>query len=125
MDPLQMLLQQASNVSSSAFAENSRYRNIEVAYGSLTDGRQVNYLRRRFLPQPEQMQTIAEHKLCEDERLDQIANRYLGDPEKFWQVCDANRAMRPADLTDKNAEETHERIIRIAAQAGMPAQRQG
>ena len=25
--------------------------------------------------------------------------QYLGDPEQFWRICDANDAMRPDDLT--------------------------
>ena len=34
------------------------------------------------------------------DRLDNIAARYLGDPEQFWRICDANGAMRPDELTD-------------------------
>jgi hypothetical protein len=26
--------------------------------------------------------------------------RYLGDPEQFWRICDANDVLRPAELTD-------------------------
>jgi hypothetical protein len=33
------------------------------------------------------------------DRLDLIAARALGDAEHFWQVCDANNAMNPFDLT--------------------------
>jgi len=28
-----------------------------------------------------------------------IAARTLGDPELFWQICDANNAMNPAQFT--------------------------
>ena len=28
------------------------------------------------------------------------AAQTIGDPELFWRICDANRAMRPEDLTD-------------------------
>jgi nucleoid-associated protein YgaU len=42
---------------------------------------------------------LAEHMVTEGERLDQITARYLGDPEQFWRVADANNAMRPDDLT--------------------------
>jgi len=34
------------------------------------------------------------------ERLDHIAAHYFGDPELFWRICDANRAMRPEELTE-------------------------
>jgi hypothetical protein len=28
----------------------------------------------------------------------EITAKTLGDPEKFWKVCDANNAMKPIDL---------------------------
>jgi hypothetical protein len=28
-----------------------------------------------------------------------LTARYIGDPEQFWRVCDANRALLPDDLT--------------------------
>ena len=40
---------------------------------------------------------------------------YLGDPEQFWRVCDANRAMRPDELT-----ETIGRRLRITLPEGIP-----
>jgi len=40
----------------------------------------------------------------------------LGDPELFWRVCDANRAMRPDELT-----ETIGRRLRITLPEGIPA----
>ena len=27
-----------------------------------------------------------------------MANRFYGDPEQFWRICDANRTLRPDDL---------------------------
>ena len=29
------------------------------------------------------------------ERLDHLSFRYYKDAERFWRICDANRAMRP------------------------------
>jgi hypothetical protein len=34
------------------------------------------------------------------DRLDNLAARYLGDPEQFWRLCDANGAMRPDELVE-------------------------
>ncbi|MFL5804527.1 MAG: hypothetical protein ACJ8CR_22625 [Roseiflexaceae bacterium] len=40
---------------------------------------------------------------------------YLDDPEQFWRICDANRAMRPDELT-----ETVGRRLRITLPEGIP-----
>jgi hypothetical protein len=44
---------------------------------------------------------IAEHTVEEGDRLDNVTARYLGDPEQFWQLCDANDAMVPDELTEE------------------------
>jgi hypothetical protein len=49
------------------------------------------------------------------DRLDNIAALYLGDPEQFWRICDANAAMRPNELT-----ETIGRRLRITLPEGIP-----
>ena len=54
---------------------------------------------RRFVPQPERFQLLQEHTVVQGERLDNLAAQYLGDPTLFWRLCDANRAMRPWELT--------------------------
>jgi hypothetical protein len=41
----------------------------------------------------------AQHTVVQGERLDHIAAARLGDPEVFWQICDANAAMQPEELT--------------------------
>jgi hypothetical protein len=44
---------------------------------------------------------MVEHPVVQDDRLDNITARYLGDPEQFWRVCDANNAMHPRELTEE------------------------
>jgi hypothetical protein len=56
------------------------------------------YLQRRFLPQPGQLILVEEHAVKPGERLDLIAAKHFGDPELFWRICDANRAMDPSLL---------------------------
>lgn len=121
-DPLALLMQQAADAVS-LFAENSRYRYTPTATFTLDDGRPVQYLRRRFLPQPEQLATLAEHVVRPGDRLDNLAQQYLGDPELFWQICDANRVLRPADLTDDPPASGPQRVIRIGLPPGVPAPR--
>lgn len=81
------------------FPPTSRYAGIEIATRRLPDGRYVAYLRRRFLPPAASSTTLVEHVVTEGERLDNITERHLGDPEQFWRLCDANHAMHPQELT--------------------------
>jgi hypothetical protein len=121
-DPLELLLQQAADASS-PFADNSRYRHVGTLSGTLPDGRTIVYVARRFVPQPEELATQTMHKVAPADRLDNLANNYLGDPELFWQVCDANRTLRPADLTDAPSGVNRPRFIRIGLPAGVPGAR--
>jgi len=94
---------------------NSRYSTVEATQTVLPDGRNVAFLRRRFIPQPSQFATLQQHTVQQGERLDQIAAQYLGDPEMFWQIADANLAFDPADLTA-----TPGASLRITLPAGLP-----
>jgi hypothetical protein len=58
---------------------------------------------------------LQEHVVMEGERLDNITAQYVGDPEQFWRICDANRAMRPDGLTA-----TPGRRLRITLPEGIP-----
>jgi len=82
------------------FPVTSRYTSIPTATYDFPDGREVVYLLRRFLPDAEKSTVLAEHLVTQGERLDNITARYLGDPEQFWRVADANNAMQPEELTD-------------------------
>jgi hypothetical protein len=92
----------------------SRYQGIETAAVELPDGREVTYLRRRFIPSAERFSLLQEHTVAEGERLDHIAARYLGDPEQYHLLCDANNALHPLELT-----ETPGRVLRITLPAGL------
>ena len=82
------------------FEYSSRYYSLETAQFQTPDGRSIAYKRRRFLPLNSMGQSaLAEVKVGEGDRLDLLTARILGDPEQFWQLCDMNNAMNPADLT--------------------------
>lgn len=81
------------------FEPTSRYHAVPTTTHTLADGRTVTHLRRRFLPHPEELTAVGEHVVAAGERLDLIAARRYGDPEQSWRIADANRAMRPDDLT--------------------------
>jgi nucleoid-associated protein YgaU len=81
------------------FPVTSRYYGIETAKYQTPDGREIVYLRRRFVPDAANSIVLTEHVVTQGERLDNITARYLGDPEQFWRLCDANNAMNPDELT--------------------------
>jgi hypothetical protein len=113
-DALQALLQ-AGQAKTILFSPTSRYYNVEITQMKLPDGRIVGYLRRRFVPPPENFALLQLHVVTQGERLDNITARYLNDPEQFWRLCDANAALRPEEL------ETTGRILRITLPEGIPA----
>lgn len=102
------------------FAITSRYSNIQSAQFEAADGKSIVYLRRRFVPPPERFALLLEHTVTEGERLDNITAQYLGDPEQFWRLCDANGAIRPDELT-----ETMGRRLRITLPEGIPGNPNG
>ena len=97
------------------FPSTSRYFNSETATLERGSGRTLIYLRRRFVPPPECFSLLQVHVVVQGDRLDNITARYLADPEQFWRVCDANRAMRPDDLTADLG-----RRLRITLPEGIP-----
>ena len=113
-DPLRALLQPAS-LEQTLFPPNSRYHGIATATWEAPDGRPIAFLRRRFAPPSERFALLQEHTVVRGDRLDNLAAQYLGDPEQFWRICDANRAVRPEELT-----ETPGRKLRITLPEGVP-----
>jgi hypothetical protein len=112
-DPLKLLFEGA--LKSSRFPATSRYAGIEAAMYQKTDGATVVYLRRRFLPRGDDLIAVQEHVVTAGERLDNVAAQYLGDPEQFWRICDANSAMEPGALVSEPGKR-----IKIALSDGMP-----
>jgi hypothetical protein len=97
------------------FTITSRYYNVETAQLVTADGKTIIFLRRRRVPQPEEFVTLQEHSVVDGDRLDNITAQFVGDPEQFWRLCDANNAMEPNELT-----ETVGRVIRITLPEGIP-----
>jgi hypothetical protein len=102
-------------VKPSLFAPNSRYQGIETATLITPAGRTVAFVRRRFVPQPAALAQLQQHTVGQVDRLDVLAAQYLGDPQLFWRICDANGAMRPEELTAVVG-----RVLRICLPAGIP-----
>ncbi len=80
-----------------------RYDAAQVAEMQVPDGaggrRTVRYLRRRPAPRDPVLPPLARHRVLEQDRPDQLAAHYLGDPTAWWRLADAHRVLDPAELT--------------------------
>ena len=108
------LLQQLG-ASPSYFPLSSRYRDVAIASLENSKEETIIYLRRRFLPKAENFFVVQEHTVKEGDRLDNITHQYLGDPERFWQICDANDTLIPNELTENAGNK-----IKITLPEGIP-----
>jgi len=115
-DPNEALqkMMQSAGLPSTLFPPTSRYHGIETTTLETPEGKKIIYLKRRFVPSPERFELLQEHVVTQGERLDNITARYLGDPEQFWRICDANGAMRPEELEEIG------RRLRITLPEGIP-----
>lgn len=99
----------------SLFPPSSRYHGLQVLQHNTENGRSIAYLERRFLPDPGNFAELGQHTVVLGDRMDNIAYRYLGDPEQYWRIADANAAMQPEDLTAEVGS-----TIRITLPDGIP-----
>jgi hypothetical protein len=113
-DPLQEMFSPAA-LAPERFPPTSRYHGVDVATIEDADGNRIVFLRRRFVPPADRFALIQLHSVTGGDRLDNLAARYLGDPERFWQLCDANGAIRPNELV-----EIIGRHLRITLPEGVP-----
>ncbi len=110
---LETLLSNAA-AGSKPFPPNSRYNGLPTLTHTFPDGRVVSYLTRRFVPSADRFSTLSTHLVAEGDRLDNLSARYLGDPEQYWKLCDANGALRPDELVEAIG-----RSLRIALPEGI------
>jgi hypothetical protein len=115
-DPFKMLMQ-SGLITQSNFPSNSRYQSTPTTTMTMPYGRQVSYLKRRIVPPASNFSLLQEHIVTRGERLDTIAALYFADPELFWQLCDANDAIRPESLIEAAGKR-----IRITLPAGVQGQ---
>ncbi len=113
MDQIQALIN-SGQLPSNNFPITSRYHPIETTQIDDGDGQPIVYIKRRFIPPPEHYFSIQQHLVQQRERLDNITAKYLVDPEQFWQLADANLAMKPQELTEEVG-----RILHIPQATGI------
>lgn len=91
------------------FFKGSRYEKVLVATFTDASGRQIRFKTTRYIPDTP---AVVGHRVMNDERLDHIAWQHFRDAERFWRICDANRALWPDDLLEEAA------ILRIPPSEG-------
>jgi hypothetical protein len=80
------------------FFKGSRYEKVPDRTISAATGRVIRYKTTRFIAEAA---AIVGHLVTADERLDHIAWQHFRDAERFWRICDANRALWPDDLLEE------------------------
>lgn len=108
------ILQQVG-IKTSAFSITSRYNGIATATIEGNNGESIVYIKRRFVPPSDNFFVLQQHTIKEGERLDNITNQYYGDPEMFWQICDANNVIDPGKVTEEP-----DSTINITLPEGIP-----
>lgn len=100
-DALRQLETLLSNAASAPvrFAPNSRYNAVALLTRPGADGRQVAYVARRFIGAAVAGVVPQTYTIVGGDRLDLIANRFIGDPEQWWKIADANPTLDPQALT--------------------------
>ncbi|MCH7735682.1 MAG: LysM domain-containing protein [Chloroflexi bacterium] len=94
------------------FPDAKYQRNVQSTLKRLADHR---YIGRRFLPSQDDLETLQEHTVTQGDRIDNLAAHFIGDPEQFWRIADANSELDPQALTAVVG-----RQIRIALPEGIP-----
>jgi hypothetical protein len=95
---------------------SSRYYGGAINQYTQPNGTPVVYLARRILPQPSIYLSVQNYIVVENDRIDNLAARFLGDPLLFWMICDANGVTDPDELT---AQKGSSIVIPLAS--GVPA----
>ena len=100
---------------------SSRYYGAAVAQLTPGAGPPVGYLVRRIIPAPDSYPSVITYVITDGDRLDNLAQRFLGDQGLYWMICDANGVTDPDELT---AQAGRTIVIPVAA-AVPPGARNG
>jgi hypothetical protein len=96
------LLQQlfaAGAIPQQQFDRDSRYYGLPLLATTDARGEPVQYVSRRFIPAPQQMAVLQRYRVQQGDRIDVLAAALIGTPLSYWQICDANLAVDPTDVT--------------------------
>jgi hypothetical protein len=99
MSTMSQAVLQYSAPTTGTLAPTSRYFSVGTRSIVTGSGQTIVYFQRRFVPPPERFVPIYVYAVNQGDRLDNVTAKFITDPTQFWRVADANRAMRPDDLT--------------------------
>jgi hypothetical protein len=100
------------------FPEGSRYRGLPLLTYHDAEGREIVYVARRWVPPPESFAEVTRYQVRDGDRIDNISAAQFGDPQLYWRIADANRALAPDELTARIG-----RWLSITLPAGFPGPR--
>ncbi|MEM7155278.1 MAG: hypothetical protein AAF799_20690 [Myxococcota bacterium] len=85
------------------FGKSSAYANAKTHVYVTPDGRRIEYVQPRVLPQPDSvpLQGFTRVQDSTAQRLDLVSFQTLGNALLAWRVADANGAMDPFDLVTR------------------------
>ena len=112
------LLQQLFNagaINQPSYGPESRYYGLPLLTQTTPAGAQISYVSRRFIPPPEDFALLQRYRVRQGDRIDVVAASILGNPLSYWQICDANLALEPDDITAAPGA-----FIVITLPAGVP-----
>lgn len=98
------------------FDRDSRYAELPTAVHVESDGREVVYVTRRFLPRPDALLELGRVHVEAGERLDLFAARTLGSADAWWRVPDANPVVHPEELEPSEQAPVPRRLL-VATEA--------
>ncbi len=105
----------AAGLDSTTFAATSRYYGKSLTASKTPNEETIVHVKRRFVPAAESLSLLQYHFVEQGDRIDNIAQTYLADPEQYWKICDANGVDRPDELTEEVGNK-----IRITLPEGIP-----
>lgn len=77
---------------------DSRYADRPIDTHVTADGREIRFVRKRMVPDPNRFRVLAEVVVNDGDRLDLICARTYGNSGAWWRIADANEALDPGDL---------------------------
>jgi hypothetical protein len=83
------------------FQRSSRYHDLPDAIHVDEHGRHSLYKTRRILPAADTVSSVTTVRVGDEDRLDLIAWRTLGNARLWWRLADANNAMDPEALVER------------------------
>ena len=116
-DPSALLQQlfSAGAVNQQSYGPESRYYGLPLLSCTTPAGGQISYVARRFIPPQGAFALLQRYRVQQGDRVDVIAGSILGNPLSYWQICDANLALEPDDVTAHPGA-----FIVITLPAGVP-----